>query len=395
MAKRRSTTSKLLLGETSIDRAHPSLRNGALALDWRIRMPSGEVIAKRTKAPKGTRHADLRARAHATAAKMLEEASPQALESSWKLSDGFAAYMDEVSRERLSEARLAPRTMVEYTRALELLIAASGKATIEQMCTPRALKNLLSSIENTNGPGTAHQARTVLSKYVLRPLAGLDQLIPSRHLLDDVDHGRSERRTELPAALSKDEWSKVLEHLLERSPELGIEVADAWNRKRAVLKNAQTIKLTLLQMVTGMRLSEALALTWDDVSIKSGQTYVSIRDSKTGRPRTIPMLDERVAMLLNRDESPYVIHSPTTDTKWDSANAGAAVRAFYPVLAEELDIPVLAEKRTHLWRATLNTILAESVPSSTRAAFLGHSESVNERAYTANVDLSKLRSQLS
>lgn len=395
MARPRSTTSKLLPGETSIDRAHPSLRNGALTLDWRICLPNGDVVRKRTKARKGTRHADLRARAHATAAKMLEEASPQALQSAWKLTDGFGAYMDKVSRERITEARLAPRTTTEYTRALELLISASDKVTIESMCTPRALKNLLSGIEKSNGAGTAHQARTVLSKYVLRPLAGLDQLIPSRHLLDDVDHGRSERRSELPAALSKDEWSKVLEHLLERSPELGIEVADAWNRKRAILKSAQTIKLTLLQMVTGMRLSEALALTWDDVSVRDGQTYVSIRDSKTGRPRTIPMLDERVAMLLNRNESPFVIHSPTTHTKWDSANAGAAVRAFYPILAKELEIPVLAEKRTHLWRATLNTILAESVPSSTRAAFLGHSESVNERAYTANVDLSKLRSQLS
>ncbi|MCT1716400.1 tyrosine-type recombinase/integrase [Dermabacter hominis] len=392
---KKASSTELKPGENSIDRAKPSVRRGRLMLDWRICLPNGEVVRKRTEAPARTRHADLRARAHATAAKILEEASPQALQSSWSLSDGFATYMDQVSRERLAEARLAPRTVVEYSRALELLINASGKATIEQMCTPRALKGLLSTIEKSNGAGTAHQARTVLSKYVLRPLAGLDQLIPSRHLLDDVDHGRSERRSELPATLTKDEWSRVLEHLLERSPELGIEVADAWNRKRAIMKSAQTIKLTLLQMVTGMRLSEALALTWDDVSVRNGQTHVSIRDSKTGRPRTIPMLDERVAMLLTRDESPFVIHSPTTPTKWDSANAGAAVRAFYPVLAEELGIPVLAEKRTHLWRATLNTILAESVPSSTRAAFLGHSESVNERAYTANVDLSKLRAQLS
>ena len=60
----------------------------------------------------------------------------------------------------------------------------------------------------------------------------------------------------------------------------------------------------------------------------------------------------------------------------------------YIELAQVLDIELLETARTHVWRATLNSLLLDSVPEVVRAAFFGHDAAVNRSAYTDLTDTS-------
>lgn len=51
-------------------------------------------------------------------------------------------------------------------------------------------------------------------------------------------------------------------------------------------------------------------------------------------------------------------------------------------------MPLQATARTHVWRATLNSLLAASVPEVQRAAYFGHDAVVNRSAYTDVTDTS-------
>lgn len=59
------------------------------------------------------------------------------------------------------------------------------------------------------------------------------------------------------------------------------------------------------------------------------------------------------------------------------------MKALYAEMADALDIPLLREVSSHVWRATLNTEwMGRGVPDALRAAFFGHSEDVNRSSYT-------------
>ena len=77
--------------------------------------------------------------------------------------------------------------------------------------------------------------------------------------------------------------------------------------------------------------------------------------------------------------------------EWDLNNAEHAIKKLYHELADALDIPLLNEVSTHVWRATLNTEwLNKGVPEIQRAAYFGHSPEVNRSYYTDLTDISPL-----
>ncbi|WP_434081491.1 site-specific integrase [Sanguibacter sp. Z1732] len=152
-------------------------------------------------------------------------------------------------------------------------------------------------------------------------------------------------------------------------------------------------------MVTGLRVNEATSLRWYDLQIIDDQLYVTVRPqvSKTHRGRRVPLLDARVAdRILQRrhDDSAdedFVIGSPAVPTKqWDSAQRVKATATLYIELAEALGIELLQTARSHVWRATLNSMLLGQVPEVQRAGFFGHTEEVNRGHYTDVSDTSAM-----
>lgn len=117
--------------------------------------------------------------------------------------------------------------------------------------------------------------------------------------------------------------------------------------------------------------------------------------SKTHKARRVPVLDVRVAerILARQNAAPsrsaHVIGSPANELiAWDRDNCQKAATRLYMELGESLGIELLKTARTHVWRATLNSLLLDQVPEVIRAAFFGHDIAVNRGAYTDLADTS-------
>lgn len=205
-------------------------------------------------------------------------------------------------------------------------------------------------------------------------------------------------------ALSEVEYRKVVDHLLDFDSAEGVEAPKRgpWGIETRIAIRENLRVLTLLQATTGLRVTEANTLRWSDVSVAADGTVVlSVRDevSKTHKGRPVPILDPRVAdLVLSRRNARgplpehYVIGSPADPAKvWERQNCRKRCGDFYAELGDELDVPLLETARTHVWRATLNSLLLDQVPDVVRTAFFGHTTAVNEGSYT---DISKLTPML-
>lgn len=155
----------------------------------------------------------------------------------------------------------------------------------------------------------------------------------------------------------------------------------------------RAVEITLLQAETGLRINEVCNLRRCDVDTGADPLTVTVTPeiSKTHRGRTVPVMDTRVADRV-RERLAQVSQEPTAlvygapalpERVWDASNRQKAVRALYREIADALDIPLLREVSSHVWRATLNTEwMQRGVPDALRAAFFGHGEDVNRASYT-------------
>lgn len=403
----RASTNKLAPGENTIDRNALWLKNGRYHLTWSIALPDGRTLRRTTQAAtKG----EARRRAKAKATEILASG----LGASWKHGDILAKYIAEVSRPSIESAQLRDESKRRYRLALRLLLGECSsehshvhslkKHTIGSGVRFRVLENCLKEIAQLHGTESAHQARSVLSKYVLDELVR-DEVINSSPIAGkriDLRKERNSVSTKGGRALSADEWAAVIDHLLALDPEEGIEAPKQgrWTFDDRVAVRRNTIDLTLLQATTGLRVGEAVALTWNDIDVEDqGQVYVTVSDaiSKTHRGRRAPILDDRVAEhILERrsrasSDDEYVIGSPALPArKWDQRQRGKAVEALFIEIARKLDIELLLTARSHVWRATLNTLLLDLVPEVQRAAFFGHNAATNRGHYTDVTDTSAM-----
>lgn len=93
-----------------------------------------------------------------------------------------------------------------------------------------------------------------------------------------------------------------------------------------------------------------------------------------------------------RDAPVVIAGARSSLPAWTCATRSASA-TLYDELAAALDIPFLGTEagRSHVWRATLNTMLrAQGVPEEIRASYFGHEAEVNRRHYTDHRDASVL-----
>lgn len=130
----------------------------------------------------------------------------------------------------------------------------------------------------------------------------------------------------------------------------------------------------LLLITTGMRRGEATSLTWGDVDLDRGAVYV--KHTKTGEPRTAPLMPE-VAAALKTLQTPghplpampvFPMRSPyEPDPCWKKVKELAGI----------------VDCRMHDLRHTAASILAQSNASDlTIAALLGHSTLAMVKRYS-------------
>lgn len=404
---RRAPTSKLAPGENTIDRNTPWSKDGRYCLTWTIALPDGRTLRRTSQAAtKG----EVRRRAKAKAAEILASG----VGSSWKSSVQLAKYLNEVSRASIDSASLRDASKSRYRLALRLLLGECSsdhvhahslkRHTIGSGIRFRVLEDCLKEIARLHGEESARQARSVLSKYVLDELVR-DEVVGSSPIAGkriDLSQRRSSGSNRGGRALNVEDWSKIIDHLLALDPSEGVKAPKQgrWTFDDRVAVRRNTIDLTLLQASTGLRVGEAASLTWKDVEVdKAEQVYVTVSDevSKTHRGRRVPILEERVAahILARRaragSDSEFVIGSPALPSRrWDQRQRGKSIEALYLEMARKLDIELLLTARSHVWRATLNTLLLDSVPEAQRAAFFGHNVTTNRGHYTDVTDTSTI-----
>lgn len=399
----RADTSRIDAGHHSIDRAQPRKVEAVWYLDWRIRLQDGRLLSKRSQAKtKG----EVRARARRAAQELLTAGDG----ASWKSSSSLPDFIEKVSRPLIAESTtLRASTIVRYESVLGLLVGAcdikehrhrhSLKGhTIHSGIDYEVLESCLQEISRLHGAGTARHARSILGRYVIRrlmnkrlvagnPLAG-ERLELDRTLTDSKPRRGGQ-------ALTRDEYKMVIDHLLSMDSADTVEAPKRgpWGIEVRIAIRENLRVLTLLQATTGLRVTEANTLRWRDVNTDNdGHVILSIRDevSKTKKGRPVPILDSRVAdLVLERRNAhgaaadEYVIGSPADASKvWEKQNCRKRCGGFYKELGDELDIPMLLTARTHLWRATLNTMFLDKVPEAVRTAFFGHTSAVNRESYT-------------
>lgn len=407
MTNRKAATTRLEPGEHSIDRvSKKDLPGGKVRIEWSVRLHDGRLVPGiRTQ---GDTLGEVRRKAKAKAAELLAQAGT---DGTWKQGSKLTDYVEKVSRPAVESAKLRENSKVRYRIVLDLLVGKCNSEdhrhanslkghSIASGTTFRALEKCLQEIGRLHGGETARQARNVLGRYVLQQLKRDGLIVASPIAGETLDLGQhGNPRTRGGQSLTRDQRNAVIDHLLDLDPADGVVKRQGrWPLEALIAKRANIIDLTLLQASTGLRVGEANLLEWRDVEVADdGQMHVHVREevSKTHKARRVPVLDAAVATrILERQNAAggrgYVIGSPADQGQpWDRDNCRKTAADFYGQLGHDLEIPLLATARTHVWRATLNTLMID-VPEVIRSAFFGHDETVNRASYTDLTDTSTM-----
>lgn len=358
-----------------------------LRLAWSINLGSKTVRKQTTvRKTKSTTHGTVRARAHAQARQLIECRSDK-----WTQQMKLADYVNKVSHEKVLSAPLRPRSQQRYLQSLNQVLEALPSATIEDALSRRTPETVYKYVLEHHGTESARKAILVLGKYIYRQMR-LDE-ITNRDPIQESEFSIPTQTTQHEVKyLTRDEYNRVLNHLMFRNILQPLPPGTD-NRRSSWVLHQRAVDLTLFQMATGFRLSEVLALQWNDLWIADGKLIAPVYSdvAKNHKQRAVAFLSPQIekyflAKMKNADLDTFIISAPTDPANpWRADNAGAAIKRLTNDLAQILDIPVLAEKgvRSHIWRATLNILTSTTVPLALREKFFGHTGAINARHYTS------------
>lgn len=380
---------------TATSKVVPGKKPGYLTMQWRVRLWNGRVERHVTEV-RTTRATDVRQRAKASARALLDGTSTGA----WRRDSELSAYIERESIPAIERNNfpkpLRPATQERYIYELKLLAAQLDGLTIADGVRPRTLSDALAAIAEANGTATAKQCAKVASKYVMRRLV-TDEVIDHNPLRDmelELPEHVAKKKPKGGRALTPEQRARVIDFLLAYEPkQMPPSKRGHYSVEQRTAVRERAVELTLLQAETGLRINEACSLTRNNVDTDADPLTVTVTSevSKTHKGRTVPVMDARVAdrvrarlASMPQTASAPVFGSPAyPERAWDPSNRQKAVKALYREMADALDIPLLREVSSHVWRATLNTEWMErGIPDALRAAFFGHGEDVNRSSYT-------------
>ena len=381
---------KLQPGEDTIKSVTPRKTETGYELRWRVRDFEGRLYAKRTQA---RTVGEARRRAFEKAEQIKRATSEM---TTWTPADSITDFIDREVEPAIKEKRLSKASRARYLEVMAHYRRYTQGKSISAATSASSLIRTLKTISKEIGPETARQTRSVVSNYLFGQLI-VHQLTPSNPIRGmSFDFLKSEN-SEGKYYPTQAEWQAFLDYVLTDDPDSpmpGKENVPQAHKREAKARHARIIQLTELQLATGLRASEARQITWADVAQDDhGVVWVTVRPemSKTKVGRTIPVLVPEVGKRLlarkGKDEE-LVIPQPNSGKPWDKAGVHKAVRDYYEgVAGTSEDLAFLKKIRSHAWRGALNTITAPHLRPDIRAAYFGHTEKVNARAYTDHVNV--------
>ena len=381
---------KLQPGEDTIKSVTPRKTETGYELRWRIRDLEGRLYAKRTQA---RTVGEARRRAFEKAEQIKRATSDT---TTWTPADSITDFIDREVEPAIKEKRLSKASRARYLEVMAHYRRYTRGMSISAATSASSLIRTLKAISKEIGPETARQTRSVVSNYLFGQLI-VHQLTSSNPIRGmSFDFLKSEN-SEDKYYPTQAEWQVFLDYVLTDDPDSpmpGKENVPQAHKREAKARHARIIQLTELQLATGLRASEARQITWADVTQDDhGVVWVTVRPeiSKTKVGRTIPVLvpEVRKRLLARKGEGEeLVIPQPNSGKPWDKAGVHKAVRDYYEgVASTSEDLAFLKKIRSHAWRGALNTITAPHLRPDIRAAYFGHTEKVNARAYTDHVNV--------
>lgn len=377
---------KLQPGENTIKQVKATTFRKGKAIRWRGRDYTGRVHDKRTQ---GKDVGECRARALRQWEKILAESAAVTSSSSWTLDDNIAEFIDDVVIPAVEGADTKPRTQARYLEVLKLYRHYTDGRSMRSLTTAAAIKAVVKTIAEKHGAESARQARSVISAYVIQQ--EIEYGLLDRNPIHGVSMPFTRSKPKQVKIPTVDEWKRLLAFILhEEDANMPMPGKDspAARKITARQKHARVMELTILQMATGLRINEALTLTWDNVTFdKDGTAWVTVTDelSKTGKARRVPVLvpDVSKTLFTGHRAAGLVVPAPTNvNKKWDHAGATKAVREYYTGLAQTQGFDFLIENRSHVWRKVLTTAMAGILPPHLISAYFGHTPEVSGASYT-------------
>lgn len=387
----------------------PGKRGHTWSLQW-FANTDGQTRRHMTKVTNATR-ADCYAKASQHFAKLMEEARLPG-DGVWTQQKHMGEFIKQVCIPELEANEYArplrPRSIDSYKRCLNHYVEQTKRMPISTAIVPDTLQTCFKAIAKSSGNPTAKQCAKVVSKYVMDVLVRkrIIEHNPLRPRTFEVTvREDSEAPRKKPAgkqALLPEDRRRVVDYLLNLDPaQLSCK---RWSAEVMTAKRACVIDMALLQATCGLRIGEARQLTHRHLHDTGDRITITVTEdiSKTHRGRVIPVLDERVAERMRerlraaeRSKSGLIFPRPYSGTMWDASGANKACRKFYDELSDTLEIPLLKEVLTHVWRTTLNSEWSDyGVSDERRSAYFGHSPEMNRQRYTDLVDLSVLEEQV-
>lgn len=382
---------KLQPGENTIKQVKATNFRKGKAIRWRGRDYTGRVHDKRTQ---GKDVGECRARALTQWEKILAESAAVTADSSWTLDDSITEFIDEVIIPAVEGADTKPRTQARYLEVLHLYRHYTDGRSMRSLTTAAAIKAVVKTIADKHGPESARQARSVVSAYVIQQQ--IEYGLLDRNPIHGVSMPFTRAKKEHVAIPTVDEWKTLLRFILHEedanAPMPGQNSPQA-KKLSARARHARVMELTVLQMATGLRISEALTLTWENVEIDAdGTAWITVTAelAKTGKARRVPVLVPEVSAALARAHAGtgLVIPAPTDTSKaWERGGATKAVRHYYTGLADTQGFEFLRKNRSHVWRKVLTTAMAGILPPHLISAYFGHTPEVSGASYTDAVSV--------
>lgn len=375
-------------------------------LTWSVRLHgSAKPVRKHTEGPVTDTDAAIRRKATAEAEQMLRAGAAKV---DWKQGDSFARFAEAVVRPGIEQDKsIGDGSRTAYLAALGYLLgecegheherSLSG-LTLLEAGKLKAMRLCLEEVSRRHGHETARRAKTLLTGHAIPALIEEDCLTHSplagvKLDLKSMAKPKAEGARKGGIALTLEQYNRVYDYLVTLDPAEGAvaPTRGRWKLEHVIAKRAAAIELTLLQMATGLRISEARQ-AWVGLFEWTAEGGVRIavdeKIAKGGRPRTAHVMDprivERVKVRLSAAHSPEQLYvgAPADPRKpWGLKCATDELAALYLEMHAKLDIPAFAAERSHIWRATMRTQLDGVLTEAKLSAQLGHTEKVGRESY--------------
>ncbi len=300
-------------------------------------------------------------------------------------SEAQSLTLGQVFADYISEQTLRPRTLSLYQALVRLYLSDWKDKPIVSISRDSIQKRLQTLV---NEPGTRGD-RTAQAAQCYRLLHALFEFAIQKQDYE-VD---GKPILEVNPAKNKGKRKKTWNKTQVRDGIVHEDDLASWYSSLVKIKNLVLRDAILFTMFSGMRRSEVLTLTWQEVDFRRNKVTVRAEIAKTGKKREIPLTDVLLSILKSRHNA----RTLTNNHVFPGMNQGQSLveprRAINAVRKEMREKGIESSWTLHDLRRSYITHSTLLIPYPALKELVGHSmgnKDITEKHYV-RLDLESLR----